>query len=116
MNKEDNQHVFQFRISLVSMETFMANTMSTDCFRKKLATILNQFLTSLLLFLTTNMGNNDRHFWGSNEQSKSCKDQRSLSLKHTMVKVGLLMGNKGILSNNFSKKQSSFSKGCSYEG
>ena len=32
----------------------MANAMSTDCFRKKMNTILKQFLTSLLL-LTSNI-------------------------------------------------------------
>ena len=35
INKDDNKHVFQSCIGLVNMETFMANTMSTDCFRKK---------------------------------------------------------------------------------
>ena len=33
----------------------MANTMSADRFRKKMDTILKQFLTSLLLFLTSNI-------------------------------------------------------------
>ena len=33
----------------------MANTMSTDCFWKKMDTILKQFVTSLLLFLTSNI-------------------------------------------------------------
>ena len=34
----------------------MANTMSTDCFRKKwMQIILKQFLTSLLLFLTSSI-------------------------------------------------------------
>ena len=44
------------------------------------------------------MGNNDRHFWGSNGQHKSFKEQGSFSLRHIMVKVGLLVGNKGILN------------------
>ena len=35
INKDDNQHVFQSCIGLVNMEPLMANTMSTDCFRKK---------------------------------------------------------------------------------
>ena len=48
INEDDNQHVFQSCIGLVNMEPFMANTMSTD-------TILKQFLTSLLLFLTSNI-------------------------------------------------------------
>ena len=43
-----------------------------------------------------NTGNNDRHFWGSSEH-KSFKDQGNLRLKHIMVKVGLLMENKGIV-------------------
>ena len=47
INKDDNQHVFQSCIGSVNMEAFMANTMSTDCFRKKVNTILKQFLTSL---------------------------------------------------------------------
>ena len=56
INKDDNQHIFQSCIGLVNMEPFMANTMSTDCFRKKLMQmILKQFLTSLLLFLTSNI-------------------------------------------------------------
>ena len=41
-------------IGSVNMEALMANTMSTDCFRKKMNTILKQFLTSLLL-LTSNI-------------------------------------------------------------
>ena len=55
INKDDNQHVFQLScIGSVNMEAFMANTMSTDCSRKKMNTILKQFLTSLLL-LTSNI-------------------------------------------------------------
>ena len=49
-----------------------------------------------------NMGNIDRHFWRSSEPRKSFKDQGNLSLTHIMIKVGLLIGNKGILSNYFS--------------
>ena len=44
------------------------------------------------------MGNNDRHFWRSNGQLKIFKEQGSFSLRHIMVKVGLLVGNKGILN------------------
>ena len=51
------------------------------------------------------MGNNDRHFWRSSEQHRSFKDQGNLSLTHIMVKVGLLIGNKDILSNYFSKSR-----------
>ena len=36
INKDDNQHVFQSCIGSVNMEAFMANTISTDCFRKKI--------------------------------------------------------------------------------
>ena len=43
-----------------------------------------------------NMGNNDIHFWGLSEQHVN------LCVKHIMVKVGLLMENKEILSNYFS--------------
>ena len=42
-----------------------------------------------------NMGNNGTSFWASSEQHKSFKDQENLSLKHIMVKVSLLIGNKG---------------------
>ena len=40
INKDDNHHVFQSCIGLVNMETFMANTMSTDYFWKTMDTIL----------------------------------------------------------------------------
>ena len=49
ITKDENQHVFQSCIALV--KPFMANTMSTDCFRKKWI----QFLKLLLLFLTSNI-------------------------------------------------------------
>ena len=48
------------------------------------------------------MGNNYIHFWGSNGQHKSIKEQGSFILRRIMVKVGLLVGNKGLLSNCFS--------------
>ena len=54
INKDDNQHVSKSCIGSVNMEAFMAITMSTDCFREKMNTILKQFLTSLLL-LTSNI-------------------------------------------------------------
>ena len=41
------------------------------------------------------MGNNDKHFWGSREHSKSFLDQGNLSLKHFRDHVVLLMENKG---------------------
>ena len=45
--------------------------------------------------MQTNMGNNDKHSWGSREQCKSFWDQGKLSLKHFREQVVLLMGNKG---------------------
>ena len=35
INKDDNRHVFQYCNRLFKVETFMANTMSTDCLRKE---------------------------------------------------------------------------------
>lgn len=68
INKDDNQHVFQSCIGLVNMEPFMANTMSTDCFRKngynpktisKVAvTIFNQQHYHYCWCKTWNMDNN----------------------------------------------------------
>ena len=68
INKDDNQHVFQSCIGLVNMEPFMANTMSTDCFRKNgynlktiskvAATIFNQQHYHYCWCKTWNMDNN----------------------------------------------------------